>query len=171
MRTLTLSRMTAVNPCGALVWRLVNLANMVPGLPASALARFLLLLLMRLAANRRYRGTRLTTQRQLIREAALLRHPAQFGHHLLHLAELLQQLPDVLTRRPTPGGDTATPAEVDHVRMAALLRRHRADDRLDLFVVVVGDLRLGLAKLPAQTGDHLEQLGERAHLLDLLQLI
>src|SRR5262245_49565404 len=114
---------------------------MVPGLAALALLRLLPRLLMRFAAG--WRTGRLA-QRELVGEAALLRHAAEFGHHLLHLAELLEELADVVARRAAAERNAAAATEVDDLRIAALLRGHRADDGLDLLVVVVGDLRLRL---------------------------
>src|SRR3954469_15132914 len=55
----------------------------------------------------------------------------QPAHELAHLAELLDQLVDLLHRRAGAVGDTRPAPALDDVRPPALLRRHRQDDRLD----------------------------------------
>src|SRR3972149_631156 len=51
-------------------------------------------------------------------------------HYPLRFLPLLEQLVHFLRRRAAAGGDAAAPAAVDHLRVAALLRRHREDDGL-----------------------------------------
>ena len=84
--------------------------------------------------------------------------------------------PNCLTRRftsptvvPEPVAMRVRRAAVDDLRLAALVERHRADDRLDRLQVVVADL--GALQLLRDAGHHPEQTTERAHLLDLLHLI
>src|SRR4051812_5345249 len=55
----------------------------------------------------------------------------QPAHELAHLAELLDQLVDLLDRGPRPVGDPRAAAALDDVRPPALVRGHRQDDRLD----------------------------------------
>ena len=83
----------------------------------------------------------------------------------------LQQLVDRLRRGAGTGGDALLAAGFEDVRVAALLRRHRIDDRhlaLEQFVVEAGggDLVLHLG----DAGHHAHQSAESAHRLHLREL-
>ena len=54
--------------------------------------------------------------------------------------------------------------------MVSLLGGHGVDDRLDPAKLAVVDGSLGSARHLAGPGDHADQLANRSHLLDLLQL-
>src|SRR5438477_8734969 len=54
---------------------------------------------------------------------------AELLHELARLRELSQQAVDVLDAGPAAARDTLAAAAVDHRRLAALVRRHRIDDR------------------------------------------
>src|SRR5258707_931530 len=58
-------------------------------------------------------------------------HAGDFLHHLARLLELFEKTIHVLDRRAATAGDSRTPAPVDNQMIAALLQRHRVDDRLD----------------------------------------
>src|SRR5690348_8127092 len=83
--------------------------------------------------------------------AALAHHGADVGHlalrqpahHLAHLAELLDELIDLLHGGARAGCDPLPAAALDDVRLAALLERHRQDDRLDPVELLLVDLHLG----------------------------
>ncbi len=96
---------------------------------------------------------------------------AKLGHHPLHLLELAEELADLGHRRAAAAGNATAPAVGNDVRVTALLGRHRKDDGLNVLILVVADLHLLLADELADAGDHLEELGERAHPLELLELV
>src|SRR3712207_4347467 len=91
--------------------------------------------------SRKVRAGRLATAHQL----AEVRHLAlrEALHELAHLAELLDELVDLLDRGAGAVGDAGAAAALDDVRPAALLRRHRQDDRLDAVELLLVDLELG----------------------------
>src|SRR3954471_2814979 len=72
------------------------------------------------------------------RHLALLQLP----HHLLHLAELLHELVHGLHVGARAERDPAAARSVQHSRVAALLRGHRRDDRLQAVEVAVVDLEV-----------------------------
>src|SRR5918993_3106952 len=108
---------------------------------------------------------------QPARHLALLGHAAHLRHHLLHLPELLQELLHLLDRGAAPFGDARRPPSPNNIGIAALVGGHGVDDGFEPLVVVVRDLGLGLPHLGTQSGDHLQELAERPHLLNLLQLL
>src|SRR5580704_12845610 len=59
-------------------------------------------------------------------------HPAapDLAHQRTHLGELLEQAADLLNARARAARDTQPPRALDQLRASALVRRHRADDRL-----------------------------------------
>ena len=59
----------------------------------------------------------------------------QLLHHLLHLAELVEELVDVLRRGAAASGDPLPSASADNIRAMPFLRGHRVDYRFDLFEV------------------------------------
>src|SRR4051794_40382186 len=67
--------------------------------------------------------------------------PAQLLHDLAHLAELLDELVDRLDVRAGPAGDAQAARSLDELGPAALLRRHRQDDRLDAVELALVDLQ------------------------------
>src|SRR5438874_1391771 len=88
-------------------------------------------------------------------------------HHLLHLAELLEE-PVHLTDRPAGAARHACPARAVHdAGGLALVRRHRKDNRLDvLHASRVRGFDL-LEHLRIDTGQHLQHALQRPELLDL----
>src|ERR671925_1606409 len=93
------------------------------------------------------------------------------AHHLLHLAELLDELVHGLDARPGAGRDPLAARSIDHLRIAALGRRHRGHDRLDpVQLALVDPRRLELLQLH-EAGQHAQQVADRAHAPDLLHLI
>src|SRR5829696_1485702 len=109
--------------------------------------------------------------RQPSRHLALLRHTAHLRHHLLHFFKLLEKLFHLMNRGAAPLGDPCRSPSPDDLGIASLVRSHGVDDRFDPLIVVIRDLRFGLSHLRAQTRDHLQELAQRSHLLDLLQLL
>src|SRR4051812_34516925 len=61
----------------------------------------------------------------------------QLLHDLLHLLELLDQLIDGLDRRARAVRDPSPARAVQHLRVRALVRGHRGDDRLDAIELAV----------------------------------
>src|SRR5690606_39120109 len=70
---------------------------------------------------------------------------AHLRHHLFHLLVLLQQLVDVRGSQARAGGDALAPGTVQQGRVAALLLRHRVDDRHHPRPLLAGDLGLDRA--------------------------
>src|SRR5687768_16789778 len=100
------------------------------------------------------------------------RHPAAGAlrdllHHLLHVAELLEQPVHLVDRATRLLRDPRPPRAVDDLRLAPLLERHREDDRLEVLHALGLDLRL-LEHLGVHAREHLQDPLERAQLLDLL---
>src|SRR5215207_8070836 len=90
-------------------------------------------------------------------------------HHLAHLPELLHEL-----RHGLHGGAGAAcyppPARaVDDLRVRPLLRRHRADDRLEPVELLL--VHVERPELRADPGHHLQERAERAHVAHLLHLL
>ena len=94
----------------------------------------------------------------------------QLFHHSLHLSELGHQLVYFLNGVPTPPGNTPLAATIQDFGIFPLFRRHRLDDRLDEFELIVCYLVRYLVAILRHTGDHVQQLSQRAQLFDLLKL-
>src|SRR5581483_2186584 len=62
---------------------------------------------------------------------SLAAHPAELPDHLLHLAELVQEMVHLGRGGSAALGDPPLAAAADDLGPAALLGRHREDDRLD----------------------------------------
>src|ERR671932_351171 len=103
-------------------------------------------------ARKRRRPT-LATTRELRQRGHLA--PGELAHHLLHLAELLDELVDRVDRGARALGDATPPRAVEQRRVRALLGRHRRDDRLDSVELALVDLQPG--ELSAHAGDHAQQ--------------
>src|SRR5258706_6518864 len=73
-------------------------------------------------------------------------------HHLAHLLELLDQLLDGVHVGSRSLGDPQPARAVDHLGVAALLRGHREDDRLDVVELPLVDL--DPTKLLPHSRDH-----------------
>ena len=58
-------------------------------------------------------------------------------HHLLHLAELLHQAVHVLHLRARTSRDAAAAGGIQQVGVAAFLQRHRMDDGLGRFQILL----------------------------------
>src|SRR3954452_1651058 len=120
--------------------------------------------------------TSLLVVKRRVRLAALphqspeIRHSAAGNllHDLAHLAELLDQVIDGGHVRARAVRDAQPARSLDQLRPPALLRRHRKDDRLDAVELALVDLQP--LHLGADAGQHAEEVGERAHLPDLLEL-
>src|SRR5437899_4140959 len=94
-------------------------------------------------------------------------------HHPLHLLELIEQAVDLLHLHAGAGGDAALAAGLDELGLAALQRRHRADDAFHAAHVALGAVHVGLAGL--RLAHHLrrqlvDQARQAAHLLHLRDL-
>src|SRR6266478_651326 len=99
-------------------------------------------------------------------------HGAILLHHCAHLQVLLEDGVDVLDCGAAPLGDAFAPFAIDDIIVAALLVRHRVDDRFDsreLPLVHFGIL--GKILQWAHLGHHVHDFFERTHLANLLELI
>src|SRR5204863_7251978 len=85
----------------------------------------------------------------LAADAGDVAHPL---HHLLDLAELLHQRADIARHDPAAVGDAGPARPVDQPGVGPLLRRHRADDRLDPVELALIDLLV--LHLLGQSRDH-----------------
>src|SRR5262249_7374578 len=98
-------------------------------------------------------------------------HRLELLHHLLELRELLEQPVDVLHGRAAAARDALAARAIDDLRIASLLGRHRADDRIEATQVrlLAGELlRRPLEHLSErQHAQHLIERAERLHLLEL----
>src|SRR5437867_1848896 len=99
-------------------------------------------------------------------------HALELLHDLAELRVLLEQAVHVLHVGAAAARDALSPAAVDDLGIVPLARRHRADDRVEpievgRFAVEV----LGGALEHLAEGEHTEDLIERAHLAELLELI
>src|SRR3954451_9766079 len=74
-------------------------------------------------------------------------------HQLAHLAELLDELVDLLDAGARALGDPQPPRALDQLGPAALLRGHGEDDRLDAVQLALVDLHLR-QRVAGQAGDH-----------------
>src|SRR5207244_12490117 len=92
---------------------------------------------------------RKATQALQLAQAAL--HRFELLHHLLQLCELLEQPVHVLHVRAAAARDALAARAVDHLRVAALTRRHRADDRIEPV-----EVRLLARQLLGPALEHLE---------------
>src|SRR6266566_6486707 len=99
-------------------------------------------------------------------------HALELLHDLAELRVLLEQPVHVLHVGAAAARAALSPAAVDDLGIVPLARRHRADDRVEpievgRFAVEV----LGGALEHLAEGEHTEDLIERAHLAQLLELI
>src|SRR5712691_6815887 len=98
-------------------------------------------------------------------------HLLEALHHLLELRVLLQQPVDVGDLGAAALGDPRPAAAVDDRRFDALVRCHRADDRLEAPEILLLALELlGHALGALEHRQHLHDLPERTHGAELLQL-
>src|SRR5215510_7736967 len=79
-------------------------------------------------------------------------HGLELLHHLLELRELLEQPVHVLHARPAAARDALAARPVDDFGIVPLLRRHRADDRVE-----AGQIRLLPRKLLRRALEHLAE--------------
>src|SRR5712691_5662184 len=113
---------------------------------------------------------RLAARLLLSRSSTLPGERAQVGHlalahplhQLLHLPPCVEESVDLLDARARAARDALAPRSVDHARQAALLRRHRQDDRLDATELLLVDL-LHAVELLAESGNELQQALDRPH--------
>src|SRR5262249_60113273 len=85
-------------------------------------------------------------------------------HHLPQLRVLLEEPINVLHAGAAAPCDALAPAAVDHLGPPALVRRHRADDRVEAAdVSLLGVQLLGRALEHLAEGQHAEDLVERSH--------
>src|ERR671919_1768966 len=94
--------------------------------------------------------------------AQLAFHAFELLHHLAQLRVLLEQPVHVLHAGAAAARDPLSAAAVDDLRVSALGRRHRADDRVEATEV-------GLLAVELGGGGPLEHLAERQHAHDLVQ--
>src|SRR4051795_11105845 len=118
------------------------------------------------ASKRRRRLAGLPHERPEVRHLAA----PELAHELAHLVELLDELVDLLDARPRALGDPKPPRALDELRAPALLRRHRQDDRLHAVELALVDLEVAHL-VPAETREHPEDVGQRAHPADLPELV
>src|SRR5579875_3140948 len=124
---------------------------------------------------RHHRFTATSTPRlpapSLPHERAQVGHPplGDLAHHLAHLLELLDQGLDRLDVRARSPGDPQPLGALDQLGPAALLRRHREDDRLQ--TVELALVELDPAQFLAEPRDHAEQVLQRPHAPDLAHLV
>src|SRR5437870_658606 len=98
-------------------------------------------------------------------------HRAHLLHELAHLGVLLDELIYVGDRRPGACRDPPPAGSVDQPWIGPLGFRHRRDHRLDLSHLPLGGRSFGeLLREPTHAGNHLQQVSEGAHPLDLLEL-
>src|SRR5690606_4241672 len=90
-------------------------------------------------------------------------------HELAHLFVVLHQPVDVLDRRARASGDPLPPAGVEEAWSVARLLGHARDDPFDAADLLVVDVRPWRDELVG-AGDHLDDVTERADLLDLAHL-
>src|SRR6185437_12712403 len=95
--------------------------------------------------------------------------PTDLAHDLARLPELLDQTAHSLDVRARATGDAQPARALDQLRSAALLRGHREDDRLDPVELALVHLHL-LQLVPGQPRDHPEQVRQRAHFANALEL-
>src|SRR5512133_3242358 len=96
-------------------------------------------------------------------------HAGQLLHHPAGLLELLEQGVDLLGGGARALGDAGPAGAVEDRGGGALTGGHGADDGHDAGHVAVVDL--DALELLAHPREHAEDLAERAHLLDLLELV
>src|SRR2546430_9320705 len=102
-------------------------------------------------------------------QAAL--HRFELLHHLLQLCELLEQPVHVLHAGTAAARDALAARAVDHFWVAALTRRHRADDGVEpVEVRLLARQLLGRALEHLAEGQHAQDLVERAERTHLLEL-
>src|SRR4030095_11493424 len=109
---------------------------------------------------------------EILHAGKLPLHALELLHDLPELRELLEQTVHVLHARPAAARDALAAAAVDDLRIAALARRHRADDRVE--APEVGRLAvdvLGRALEHLAEREHAEHLVERPHLANLRELL
>src|SRR5688572_24791392 len=134
---------------------------------------------MNAAPARPIRVTRATTRRctrsatqQGAEAATHTRHlaAADHLHHPLHLDELLEQPVDLGGGRAAAERDATPPAGLDELGAAPLLQCHGVDDGLDPLHLPGVDRLLCRACHLAGARDHADELADRPHLLDLVEL-
>src|SRR6187551_3371916 len=91
-------------------------------------------------------------------------------HHLLHLDELLEQPVDLGGGGSASERDPTTTTGLDELGPAAFLGGHRVDDRLDPLHLARVDGLLGGSGHLARARDEADELADRSHLLDLVEL-
>ena len=96
-------------------------------------------------------------------------------HHALHLLELIEQAVHFLHMHARAGSDAALAGGLDQLGLAALERRHRADDAFHAPHVALGAVHVGLAEVGRLAAHHLrgqlvDQARQAAHLLHLRDL-
>src|SRR5215212_9235505 len=117
------------------------------------------------------RATLADRSARLAHDRADVRHlaAADLAHDLAHLVELLDELVDLLDARAGTARDAQSPRALDQLGPCALLGGHRLDDRLDTVELALIDLE-PLHLLAGEPGQHAQQVCQRAHLADLLEL-
>src|SRR5438876_5461180 len=75
--------------------------------------------------------------RQALHATQLALHALELFHHLPELCVLLEQPVHVRHGRAAAARDALAAAAVDHLRMRALLGRHRADDGVEAIEVLL----------------------------------
>src|SRR5579875_3493124 len=91
--------------------------------------------------------------------------------HALHLAELAEQIVDLLRRRPAATGDPHPARAVDDRGVATFRWGHGTHDRLDARHLFVVHLLGGLPNLLRHARHELHDAAERTQLPDLLKLL
>src|SRR5262245_53689729 len=97
------------------------------------------------------------------------RHLGHLPHQRPHLVELAEELLDLMRLCAAAGRDAPPPAQVDHVRVAALLLGHRVDHALDALDRLLGILALW--NHVAHAGHLGHQVAHAAHFGHHLELL
>ncbi len=97
--------------------------------------------------------------------------PAQASHHFPGFNILLQQLIDLRNRASAAARNPLSPAAVQNLVVAPLLGRHGVDDRFDVNQFLFIDFHFIQSAHRPHVRQHPQDLIQRAHLPDLLQLV
>src|SRR5262249_8115629 len=118
-------------------------------------------------SDREFRSLERAWKRQVTPFPFALFLPYQGFHQFLRLGELLQEAIYLFHTRAAAARDTLAPTAVNDGMIVALVRRHRTDNGFHLLQTTLID-RGQLSGF--ESWDHGQNVFERAHLFNLLQL-